>query len=448
MKIIYHILYSIAAGLALTTLAACEDFLTEHPKGQLTTEGFFSSKEDLEASLTALYSTIAASQAANNCIGTNMLAGDDISTHPASNKQPLREYDQYDVKDNNSWMSTMWEHRFKVIKAANFIINNAERTPGVSEEELNAALGQAHYWRAYSYFYLVTTWGPVPVMLEEENLSSVVCRKLNLSPNQIDLSDWEEMLDRARNCENTVRIALVGKYVQLHDAYLSVAEALAHAGFENGAKVEIEWVDSEVLNAENTPRILNGVQGILVPGGFGGRGIEGKIESAKYARENKIPYLGICLGMQIAVIEFAKNVLGIPDADSSEFSPAGGHNVIDIMPDQRGVKKGGTMRLGAYPCKVKEGTRLYGAYQRPLIFERHRHRYEFNNDYRERFERAGMSLSGLSPSGELVEAVELPDHPFYVGVQFHPEFKSRPNQAHPLFREFVGAALGQIKKDR
>ena len=287
-----------------------------------------------------------------------------------------------------------------------------------------------------------------PVMLEEENLSSVVCRKLNLSPNQIDLSDWEEMLDRARNCENTVRIALVGKYVQLHDAYLSVAEALAHAGFENGAKVEIEWVDSEVLNAENTARILNGVQGILVPGGFGGRGIEGKIESAKYARENKIPYLGICLGMQIAVIEFAKNVLGIPDADSSEFSPAGGHNVIDIMPDQRGVKKGGTMRLGAYPCKVKEGTRLYGAYQRPLIFERHRHRYEFNNDYRERFERAGMSLSGLSPSGELVEAVELPDHPFYVGVQFHPEFKSRPNQAHPLFREFVGAALGQIKKDR
>lgn len=280
-----------------------------------------------------------------------------------------------------------------------------------------------------------------PAMLEGENLSSIVCRKLGLSPREIDLSDWNAMLRRAKSCEKNVRIALVGKYVQLHDAYLSVAEALAHAGFENGAKVEIDWVDSEELTPESAPRALQGADGILVPGGFGGRGIEGKIAAAKYARENDVPYLGICLGMQTAVIEFARNVLNIPDADSSEFSPAGAHSVIDIMPDQLGVKLGGTMRLGAYPCKVREGTRLFAAYGNALISERHRHRFEFNNDYREAFEGAGMVLSGTSPDGRLVEAVEIPSNRFFVGVQFHPEFKSRPNAAHPLFREFVRAAL-------
>ena len=280
-----------------------------------------------------------------------------------------------------------------------------------------------------------------PAMLEGENLSSIVCRKLGLPPREIDLSDWNAMLRRAKSCEKNVRIALVGKYVQLHDAYLSVAEALAHAGFENGAKVEIDWVDSEELTPENAPRALQGADGILVPGGFGGRGIEGKIAAAKYARENDVPYLGICLGMQTAVIEFARNVLNIPDADSSEFSPAGAHSVIDIMPDQLGVKLGGTMRLGAYPCKVREGTRLFAAYGNALISERHRHRFEFNNDYREAFEGAGMVLSGTSPDGRLVEAVEIPNNRFFVGVQFHPEFKSRPNAAHPLFREFVRAAL-------
>ncbi|HIY45166.1 MAG TPA: CTP synthase [Candidatus Borkfalkia excrementipullorum] len=280
-----------------------------------------------------------------------------------------------------------------------------------------------------------------PVMLEGENLSAIVCRKLGLSPREIDLSDWNAMLRRAKSCEKNVRIALVGKYVQLHDAYLSVAEALTHAGFENGAKVEIDWVDSEELTPENAPRALQGADGILVPGGFGGRGIEGKIAAAKYARENDVPYLGICLGMQTAVIEFARNVLNIPDADSSEFSPAGAHSVIDIMPDQLGVKMGGTMRLGAYPCKVREGTRLFAAYGKALISERHRHRFEFNNDYREAFEGAGMVLSGTSPDGRLVEAVEIPNNRFFVGVQFHPEFKSRPNAAHPLFREFVRAAL-------
>ena len=285
-----------------------------------------------------------------------------------------------------------------------------------------------------------------PAMLEGENLSSIVCRKLGLSPREIDLSDWNAMLRRAKSCDKKVRIALVGKYVQLHDAYLSVAEALTHAGFENGAKVEIDWVDSEELTPESAPRALQGADGILVPGGFGGRGIEGKIAAAKYARENDVPYLGICLGMQTAVIEFARDVLNIPDADSSEFSPAGAHSVIDIMPDQLGVKLGGTMRLGAYPCKVREGTKLYAAYGNALISERHRHRFEFNNDYRAAFESAGMVLSGTSPDGRLVEAVEIPRNRFFVGVQFHPEFKSRPNAAHPLFREFVRAALNGVQK--
>ena len=285
-----------------------------------------------------------------------------------------------------------------------------------------------------------------PAMLEGENLSSIVCRKLGISPREIDLSDWNAMLRRAKSCDKKVRIALVGKYVQLHDAYLSVAEALTHAGFENGAKVEIDWVDSEELTPESAPRALQGADGILVPGGFGGRGIEGKIAAAKYARENDVPYLGICLGMQTAVIEFARDVLNIPDADSSEFSPAGAHSVIDIMPDQLGVKMGGTMRLGAYPCKVREGTKLFAAYGEALISERHRHRFEFNNDYRAAFEGAGMVLSGTSPDGRLVEAVEIPRNRFFVGVQFHPEFKSRPNAAHPLFREFVRAALNGVQK--
>ena len=285
-----------------------------------------------------------------------------------------------------------------------------------------------------------------PAMLEGENLSSIVCRKLGLSPREIDLSDWNAMLRRAKSCDKKVRIALVGKYVQLHDAYLSVAEALTHAGFENGAKVEIDWVDSEELTPESAPRALQGADGILVPGGFGGRGIEGKIAAAKYARENDVPYLGICLGMQTAVIEFARDVLGISYADSSEFSPAGAHSVIDIMPDQLGVKLGGTMRLGAYPCKVREGTKLFAAYGEALISERHRHRFEFNNDYRAAFEGAGMVLSGTSPDGRLVEAVEIPRNRFFVGVQFHPEFKSRPNAAHPLFREFVRAALNGVQK--
>ncbi len=280
-----------------------------------------------------------------------------------------------------------------------------------------------------------------PVMLEKENLSAIVCRTLGLEPRKIDLSEWEAMLARAGGCEGNVRIALVGKYVQLHDAYLSVAEALTHAGFENASKVEIEWVDSEVLTEENTARILDGVDGVLVPGGFGGRGIEGKISAVRWARENGVPFLGICLGMQVAVIEYARNVLGFSDANSSEFDPEGAHSVIDIMPDQLGVKMGGTMRLGAYPCRIAKGTKMEKAYGKKDISERHRHRFEFNNEYREEFEKAGMKIAGTSPDGRLVEAVEIPAHPFFVGVQFHPEFKSRPNAAHPLFREFIRAAV-------
>ena len=290
-----------------------------------------------------------------------------------------------------------------------------------------------------------------PIMLEESNFSSIVCKILNLDSREIDLTEWKNMLARIEARDKTVKIALCGKYVQLHDAYLSVAEALAHAGYENGAKVDIDWVDTEALTPLNVEDMLGGADGILVPGGFGNRGIEGKILCAKYAREHNVPYLGICLGMQTAVIEYARSVLGYADANSSEFDPQSEHPVIDLMPDQHGVKMGGTMRLGAYPCKVI-GPMMKEAYGADNISERHRHRYEFNNAFRKQIEEAGMLIAGTSPNGLLVEAVEVPANDFYVGVQFHPEFKSRPQHAHPLFREFVkhSVALSQkrsAKKD-
>ena len=280
-----------------------------------------------------------------------------------------------------------------------------------------------------------------PLMLEKSNFSTVVCKILNLDPKEIDMTEWTEMLDRVHARSKTVKIALCGKYVQLHDAYLSVAEALAHGGYENDAKVDIEWVDTEFLTKKNISEKLRGVDGIIVPGGFGNRGIEGMILAAQYAREKNIPYFGICLGMQIAAIEFARNVLGYKDAASSEFNPESQHHVIDLMPDQHGVKMGGTMRLGAYPCAVQNGTLLENLYGASLISERHRHRYEFNNEYREELQEKGLCISGVSPDGKLVEAVELPEKRFYVGVQFHPEFKSRPNAPHPLFAGFIRAAL-------
>lgn len=283
-----------------------------------------------------------------------------------------------------------------------------------------------------------------PMMLEKSNLSDIVCKILHLEPNQIDMSEWEEMLARIHARSKTVKIALCGKYVQLHDAYLSVAEALAHGGYETDAKVDIEWVDTETITAKNVEKLLKDVDGVLVPGGFGNRGVEGKILACKYAREHNIPYLGICLGMQIAVIEFARSVLGYADANSSEFYPEGQHSVIDLMPDQYGVKMGGTMRLGAYPCAVL-GERMKEAYGEDLVQERHRHRFEFNNEYREEFEKNGMKIAGTSPDGTLCEAVEYPKNDFFVGVQFHPEFKSRPNGAHPLFREFIRHAVKRME---
>lgn len=280
-----------------------------------------------------------------------------------------------------------------------------------------------------------------PVMLEKAGLARVALRELSLPDTPCDLSEWIAMLDRVKSCRRMATIALVGKYVRLHDSYLSVAEALSHAGWENGVRVTIRWVDSDQEAAALREQLL-GADGVILPGGFGGRGIEGMVAAAQFARENGVPYFGICLGMQIAAIEFARHVLGLPDAHSREFSPEGSHLVIDLMPDQQGqLPKGGTMRLGAYPCDIREGTQLYRAYQTGREEERHRHRYEFNNAYRDRFEQAGVIFSGLSPDGRLAEAMELPDHPFYVGVQYHPEFKSRPNRAHPLFREFIRAAL-------
>lgn len=285
-----------------------------------------------------------------------------------------------------------------------------------------------------------------PMMLEKAGLARITMRELGIGEKAraCDLTEWEQMLDRIRNCRKTVKIALVGKYVKLHDSYLSVAEALKHGGYENSAAIQIEWVDSELITKENVQPLLGESDGIIIPGGFGDRGIEGMILAARYARESHVPFFGICLGMQIAVIEMARNILHYEDADSGEFVPDGIHRVIDLMPDQQGnVPKGGTMRLGAYPCAVQAGTKLEAAYGTGRIQERHRHRYEFNNEYREEFQKKGVVFSGLSPDGRLVEAVELPDHDFYVGVQYHPEFKSRPNKAHPLFREFIGAALRQ-----
>ena len=277
-----------------------------------------------------------------------------------------------------------------------------------------------------------------PIMLENQHFSDIVCRELKIDCPTCNLSEWNDMLKSIETRNKKVKIALVGKYVKLHDAYLSVAEALRHAGYKNQAIVDIEWVDAELVNENSAKELFLNCDGILVPGGFGDRGIEGKICAAKFARENNIPYLGICLGMHIAVIEFAQNVLGLKNANSREFDPYSPNCVIDLMPDQKGVvSKGGTMRLGAYPCSVKEGSILNKAYGKLTLEERHRHRYEFNNEFREAFEKSGMIICGTSPDNRLVEAVEIPENKFFVAVQYHPEFKSRPNHAHPLFREFI-----------
>ena len=279
-----------------------------------------------------------------------------------------------------------------------------------------------------------------PLMLEAANLSGIACRELHIDAPEPDLAEWRALVKRIRHQSRTVRIGLVGKYVQLHDAYLSVAEALRHAGYALDARVEIEWIDSETLTKENYVETLSQADGIIVPGGFGSRGIEGMILAARYAREHHVPYFGICLGMQIAVIEYARNVAGLESANSHEFDGNSPHQVIHYMPDQSDdVDKGGTLRLGKYPCVLKPGTAIAASYGAADISERHRHRYEFNNAYRDALQRAGLCLSGLSPDGRLVETVEIPGERFFIGVQFHPEFKSRPNKPHPLFAGFVGA---------
>ena len=289
-----------------------------------------------------------------------------------------------------------------------------------------------------------------PLMMERSRFSDVVCRELGLDVPEPDLAEWTQMVQKIRQARShTAEIALVGKYVGLHDAYLSVAEALHHAGLLHNVHVNIHWIDSEEITEDNAAEKLSGINGIIVPGGFGSRGIKGMILAAKYARENDVPYFGICLGMQIAVIEFARNAAGITDADSGEFDEQCANKVIDFMPGQSDeIDKGGTLRLGAYPCVIRPGTTMERCYGAAEISERHRHRYEFNNDYREKLASAGLTLSGVSPDDKLVETVELTERDFFVGVQYHPEFKSRPNKPHPLFAGFVGAAVANAKKKK
>ena len=282
----------------------------------------------------------------------------------------------------------------------------------------------------------------VPLMLEEEGLAREVCKRLHLEKDKPDNTEWERMIANIRARDDTkVKIAIVGKYIQLEDSYLSVAESLQHGGFANKVNVEAKFIDSETVTKDNAKEVLSDLDGIIVPGGFGNRGIEGKIQTVKYARENNIPFLGICLGMQMAVVEFTRDVLGLEDVNSAEFDEHCKNPVIHIMDEQIGIdKKGGTMRLGAYPCVIKEGTLAHKIYGNTNISERHRHRFEFNNDYKEQIEKAGMICSGTSPDGKLVEIVEIPSHPFFIAGQFHPEFKSRPNRPAPLFNALVKAA--------
>lgn len=282
----------------------------------------------------------------------------------------------------------------------------------------------------------------VPLMMEEEKLAQVACECLKLPCPEPDLADWIRMIDAWKNPKHKVTVALVGKYVSLHDAYISVVESLKHGGVANDTDVEIKWVDSERISSYNVKEVLGKVDAIIVPGGFGDRGIEGMIESIKYARENKVPYLGLCLGMQLTLVEYARHVIGWKDAHSHEFSETTKHPVIHIMPDQDGVTDlGGTLRLGSYPCILADQSKAYELYGEKEIHERHRHRYEVNNEYRDAFVENGMMLSGCSPDGRIVEMIEIPSHPWFIATQAHPEFKSRPNKPHPLFKGFIKAAL-------
>lgn len=288
----------------------------------------------------------------------------------------------------------------------------------------------------------VETLYEAPLALEQEHLADIACKCLNLNNPTPDLSEWQNMVDTIKNLSKEVNIALVGKYTALHDAYISVVEALKHGGFAHNASVNIKWISSEDLTPDNVNSYFADIDGILVPGGFGSRGIDGKILAIQYARENNIPYLGLCLGMQLAMVEYSRHVLGFKDAHSAELDPSTTHPVIHLMPEQDGVEDlGGTLRLGSYPCVLDKDSKAYEMYGSETIYERHRHRYEVNNYYREDFIKHGMKLSGLSPDGRIVEMLEIPEHPWFVATQAHPEFKSRPNRPHPLFKGFIGAAL-------
>ena len=281
-----------------------------------------------------------------------------------------------------------------------------------------------------------------PLAMEKEHLAEIVCNSLKLDCPEPDLDDWKAMVKAAKNPTKEVTVALVGKYIALHDAYISVVESLKHAGYPNSATVNIKWVDSETVTNKNAAEVFSDVSGILVPGGFGSRGIDGKIAAIKYARENNIPFLGLCLGMQLSIVEFARDVVGYRDAHSIELDPSTTHPVISLMSDQEGVTDiGGTLRLGSYPCKLDKNSKAYELYGEELIHERHRHRYEVNNDFRKVLTDNGMMLSGISPDGRIIEMVEIPSHPFFIATQAHPELKSRPNRPHPLFLGFVEAAL-------
>ncbi|GFR37215.1 CTP synthase [Insulibacter thermoxylanivorax] len=288
----------------------------------------------------------------------------------------------------------------------------------------------------------------VPLMLRDQGLDDFVVNYLNLGGKPAaDMTEWEEIVNKVKQPKEQTEVAIVGKYVELHDAYLSIVESLEHAGIANNVDVKIRWVNAESVTDENAAELFKGVHGILVPGGFGDRGIEGKISAIRYAREQRIPFFGICLGMQMAVIEFARSVVGLKDANSSEINPSTPYPVIDLLPEQKEVEDlGGTMRLGLYPCKIVEGSLAMQAYQDELVYERHRHRYEFNNEYREILEKNGLRITGTSPDGRLVEMIEVPDHPWFLAVQFHPEFTSRPNRPQPLFREYVKAVFEYMKQ--
>jgi CTP synthase len=285
----------------------------------------------------------------------------------------------------------------------------------------------------------------VPIDLQEQKMDELVCKHLKLETHEPDMEEWKQLIKRVTNLKGKAKIALVGKYVALQDAYISVVEALRHAGYHFDTDIEINWINSESVTSENVNELLKDADGILVPGGFGDRGVEGKILATQFARENKVPFLGICLGMQLASVEFARNVLGLEGAHSAELLPETPYPVIDLLPEQKDIEDlGGTLRLGLYPCKIKEDTKAFAAYNDEVVYERHRHRYEFNNEYREQMENAGFIFSGTSPDGRLVEIIEIKDHPWFVASQFHPEFTSRPTRPQALFRDFIGAVT-QLK---